>query len=83
MNHDTQEYALTVFDIQMLYIPSINHLEAIEYNEISKEDTERRYSLLKRTDLQADFSKVVIKLPTNEEPDGLELISSTPNATET
>ena len=45
------EYALTMFDIQMLYIPSVNHLEAIEYNEISKEDTERRYSLLKRTDL--------------------------------
>ena len=44
-------------------------MEAIEYNEISKEDTERRYSLLKRTDLQADFSKVVMKLPGEESSD--------------
>ena len=65
----------------MLYIPSVNHLEAIEYNEISKEDTERRYSLLKRTDLQADFSKVVLK-PTVEETAGLELVNSTVNTAE-
>ena len=55
-----------MFDIQTLYIPSVNHLEAIEYNEISKEDTYRRYSLLKRTDLQAEFSKVVIKPSSRE-----------------
>ena len=62
----------------MLYIPSVNHLEAIEYNEISKEDTERRYSLLKRTDLQADFTKIVVIPPSKEENDGFsELISST------
>ena len=64
----------------MLYIPSVNHLEAIEYNEISKEDTDRRYSLLKRTDLQADFSKVVVS---KEELGGLDLVNSTNNAVET
>ena len=46
-----EDYALTIFDIQVLYLPSFNFLEAIEYNEISKEETEKRYSFLKRTDL--------------------------------
>ena len=44
----------------MLYLPSFSFLEAIEYNEISKEETEKRYSFLKRTDLQLDFSKIQI-----------------------
>ena len=55
-----EDYALSIFDIQVLYLPSFNFLEAIEYNEVSKEETEKRYSLLKRTDLQLDFSKVSI-----------------------
>jgi hypothetical protein len=46
-----EDYALTMLDIQVLYLPSFSFLEAIEYNEISKEETEKRYSLLKRTDL--------------------------------
>ena len=46
-----EDYSLTIFDIQVLYLPSFSFLEAIEYNEISKEETEKRYSFLKRTDL--------------------------------
>ena len=49
--YSQEDYCLTVFDIQLLYLPSFNFLEAIEYNEISKEEIEKRYSLLKRTDL--------------------------------
>ena len=58
---DKEDYALTVFDIQLLYLPSFNFLEAIEYNELSKEDVDRRFSLLKRTDLSVDFNKLVLK----------------------
>ena len=60
---------MTIFDIQVLYLPSYNFLEAIEYNEISKEETEKRYSLLKRTDLQLDFSKVKIQSSNSDKQD--------------
>ena len=57
---DSEDYALTLFDLQLLLLPSFNFLEAIEYNEISKEETEKRFSFLKRTDMSLDFSKLVI-----------------------
>ena len=67
----SEDYALTVFDIQLLYLPSVNFLEAIQYNELSKEDTEKRFSLLKRTDLSLDFTKLIIKepLPSSQLPE--------------
>ena len=55
-----EDYALTVFDIQLLYLPSFSFLEAIQYNELSKEDVDKRFSLLKRTDLSLDFSKLIV-----------------------
>ena len=62
-SHTQEDYSLTIFDIQVLYLPSFSFLEAIEYNEISKEETEKRYSFLKRTDFQLDFSKIQIQRP--------------------
>ena len=50
----------------MLYIPSVSVLEEIEYNEITQEMTERRYSLLKPTELQVEFSKLEIKPSSND-----------------
>ena len=43
-----------------MYLPSFNILEAIEYNEVGKEEVDRKFSLLKRTDLSLDFNKLVI-----------------------
>ena len=46
-----EEYSLTCYDFQILYIPSLSHLENLQYTD----SDHQRYSILKRTDIQVDL----------------------------
>lgn len=56
-----EEYKFKAFDLQVLYIPSVKELENTEYGEgVSKDDIERGYALLRRTEIKASFAKKVV-----------------------
>jgi hypothetical protein len=40
-----------MFDIQVLYIQQLAQLEQVLYNDISKEEIDRLFSVVRRTDL--------------------------------
>ena len=46
-----EEYSLTCYDFQILYIPSLSHLENLQYTD----SDHQRYSILKKTDIQVDL----------------------------
>lgn len=48
---DREEYIFTIFDLQLLYINSTNHLEVILFNEVNKDEIERQFSILRRSDI--------------------------------
>jgi hypothetical protein len=40
-----------MFDIQVIYIQQLAQLEQVLYNDISKEEIDRLFSVVRRTDL--------------------------------
>lgn len=47
-----------MFDVQVLYIQQIPQLEQVLYNDISKEEIDRLFSVVRRTDLQVLVTKI-------------------------
>jgi hypothetical protein len=48
-----EEYTLMIYDVSVLYIPTLQHLENFQYIENSSDML--KYSILKKTDIAVDL----------------------------